>query len=303
MAPSADTPTAAARMQGAPAAPTRPFEIDFVAKENGRDYRLQVWQPPIVPPRRGFPVLWVLDGAGYFGLAVDMMRTRALIGLELAAAVVVGVTYPTDDLAVAMHRRYEDFTATPTGIEPWAGGAPTGGVEGFLDMIEHEALERVAQRCAIDRARLALFGHSLGGHAALYALFTRPTLFSSVVAVSPSIWWNDGELLGRVPSFAQALAEGRAAPRVFIAVGAREQSPIGPLAGLEHADLSRANALIAHARMIEHAERLAERLRALDAPPGAEVRYACLADETHASVPFAAMRFGLDLALPFTGFA
>jgi predicted alpha/beta superfamily hydrolase len=301
MAPSTDSPTPEDRPESM--APTGPFELDFASKASGRGYRLRVWQPPIKAPAHGFPVLWVLDGAGYFGLAVDMVRNRSLIGVEIAAAVVVGVTYPSDDIAVSMTRRYLDFTATPPGDEPWAGGAPTGGVEEFLDTLEHEALAKVAERCPVDARRMAIVGHSLGGHAVLHALFTRPTLFESFLAISPSIWWNRHELLAHEAGFARALADRRAAPRLFIGVGALEERPIAPLPGMEHLDLTRANALIAQARIIENAERLVDRLRALSAPAGFEVRYACLQDETHASVPFAALRPALDLALPFRGFA
>jgi len=79
----------------------------------------------------------------------------------------------------------------------------------------------------VDAARRTLFGHSLAGLLAIYALLTRPAAFSQFMAASPSIWWNDESLLGfeaRIP---------RDAPfdnRVFVTLGdsERRSSASGP---------------------------------------------------------------------------
>ncbi|MDN3921475.1 alpha/beta hydrolase [Roseateles violae] len=272
---------------------------DFCSRVNGRDYRLLIWVPPVAPPPGGFPVLWVLDGSAYFGLAVDMVRNRGLLGAEITPAVVVGVTYPSEDISVWMTRRYEDLNATPTGGERFAYGAPTGGIESFLDMLADEALPRVESRARIDRGRMAIVGHSLGGHAVLHTLFTRPALFSSYVAISPSIWWHGGELLRHEEGFKAAVESRGCAARVFIGVGGLEQTLYEPRPGLENVDLERANAMIAQAFIIERAEALAARLQAFGAAAGLDVRYTCFPGETHMSVPFAAWRQAMDHALPF----
>lgn len=280
---------------------TQQATVDFVAG-NGSDYRLNIWCPPSPPPAAGHPVLWVLDGSGYMGLATDMVRNRGVLGQEIAPAVIVAVTYPSDDMAVWMSRRMRDFTAT----EPRRPGVPgippidpkaCGGLEGFLDMIDHDALPIVASRFPVDRQRMAIVGHSLGGLAVLHTLFTRPTMFQSFLAVSPSIWWDDKEVLRHEAAFSDRVRSGDVAPRVFIGVGGLEQTPPNSVPAGQPATLE---AIVAHtraSRMIDNAAVLAARLRALPGIAGYAVRYACPAGETHLSVPFAVFGQALDLAL------
>ena len=54
-----------------------------------------------------------------------------------------------------------------------------------------------------------LVGHSFGGMFSLYALFTRPTMFQHVVAISPSLWWRDRFLLEHERAFSQQAQEGK----------------------------------------------------------------------------------------------
>jgi predicted alpha/beta superfamily hydrolase len=271
--------------------------IDLTASGSALRYRLHVWQPPVPPPAGGFPVLWVLDGSGYHGLAVDMVRNRGVIGGEIEPAVVVSVGYPEDDIAVWMARRFDDFT--PTDPPPGRGrpGLKHGGLDAYLDMIENDALPAVAARCAIDHQRMAIFGHSMGGLAVLYALFTRPAMLKSWLAISPAIHWNARELLSHESGFADALRAGGIAPRLYIGVGELEQAPRTTLPAGSHASVADINAAIAAERYVDDAAELAARLQALPGPPGYRVVHACLSGETHMSVPFAALGAALDLAL------
>ena len=281
---------------------TQQATVDFVAG-NGSDYRLNIWCPPSPPPAGGHPVLWLLDGWAYMGLATDMVRNRGLLGREIAPAVVVAVTYPGDDPDVWMSRRTRDFTASAPrgpgvpGIPP-VDAAACGGLEGFLDMIAHEALPIVANRFVIDTRRMAVVGHSLGGLAVLHALFTRPTLFQSYLAISPSIWWDDKAVLRHEAAFSAQVRAGGVAPRVFIGVGGLEQTPPTTAPTGQPAPLEAVVAHLLACRMIDNAAVLAARLRALPGSSGYDVRYACPPAETHLSVPFAVLGQALDLALP-----
>jgi predicted alpha/beta superfamily hydrolase len=270
--------------------------IDLQASGSGLCYRLQVWQPPLPAPADGFPVLWVLDGAGYHGLAVDMVRNRGVIGGEITPAVVVSVCHPEADIAVWMARRFDDFTPTQPAPGQGRAGLQHGGLDRFLDMLRDDALPAVAARCMLNRAAMALFGHSMGGLAVLYALCTRPAMFASWLAISPAIHWNQRELLQHEAGFAQSLRAGGIAPRVYIGVGALEQAPRTSLPPGSTASLAAVNAAIADERHVDDAAELAARLRALPGPPGYRVQHACLAGESHMSVPFAALAAALDLA-------
>jgi predicted alpha/beta superfamily hydrolase len=277
--------------------------LDFVAHGNGQGYRLMM-TPPIAPaPAGGYPVLWVLDGAGYNGLAVDMVRNRGALGGELDSALVVSVGYPTDDVAEWMSRRFGDFSAWPPGPGPFEQ-VPSGGLERFLDMLSQDALPAVAERFAIDPQRMAIVGHSMGGLAVLHALFTRPAMFQSFLAISPSIHWGGCAVLANEAAFAAQVRDGLVAPRVFIAVGGREQTPPAALPAGHPGPLEDLVAAVHAQRAVDHVAELADRLRALSGAPGYELRYSCPPDETHMSVPFVVFGAALDLAFgvaPSTG--
>ena len=55
----------------------------------GRHYRVQVSVREAPPPKDGYPVLYVLDGNGWFGPAVDVARMREYE--KLSPTIVVGI--------------------------------------------------------------------------------------------------------------------------------------------------------------------------------------------------------------------
>lgn len=69
-----------------------------------------------------------------------------------------------------------------------------GEADKFLDFIEQDVVTNVQEtlfpQAPLRTGRKALFGHSYGGIFALNAFFTRPTLFDTFIAASPTIWWN-----------------------------------------------------------------------------------------------------------------
>jgi predicted alpha/beta superfamily hydrolase len=277
--------------------------IDFIALKNGRTYRLMISQPFAKPPPAGYPVLWVFDAQGYHGFVTDMTRNRAL-GQEMPPVLVVALGYPEEEPAVWLTRRTLDLTPTvpppdsPDRTLPWAAAGGSGGLEGFLDVLQSEALPKVDALFAIDRRRMALWGHSLGGLAALHALFTRPALFESYLAISPSIWWDGQAVLKGEATFAAQVRAGVVAPRVFIAVGGSEDNAPTRLPAGYSGTLDELVEQSKAAQMVVNARALFERLEALPAIDGFAVRFACPADETHMTAPFATLRAALDLAFP-----
>lgn len=284
-------------------------QIDFTSKVNDRHYRLQVALPVGKAPAAGFPVIYVIDGDGYFGTWSFAARMRAMSD-ELEHAVVVGVGYPEaePDLSRAMQRRMNELVPT---LDPMSGKlagsggsgapAPYPGADDLLRILHEEVPVFVSQVVAIDRLRSTLFGHSLGGLFALHALFSHPEYFQTYLVLSPSVWWNHRSVLGGREAFLQRVRAGQVAPRIYIAVGALEQpDPTQPLPGGIPPGMSEAEArqLVADAAMVDNAEELLRELAIADAPAGYQVKGRVVPQESHISVAWAALNEMLDFAVP-----
>jgi len=277
-------------------------QFDFKSGINGHTYRVQVAVPFVPAPQSGYAVLYVLDGDGYFGTYSFAARMRAMLG-EVQPAVVVGIGYPEaeSDMKVALVRRQYDLTPTRIDAQQAAqtgmstDPAALGGADAFLLVIEREVKPRVAAMLPVDRSREILFGHSLGGLFALHTLFTHPDSFSTYLVLSPSIWFNHGVVLKNEATFAAAVKSGKAAPRVFVAVGGEEETAPAVLPpGMTREQVEKS---IAGAAMVRNAKDLGERLKALHGSAGYTSRARVFDGETHISVAWASVIPFLDFAL------
>ncbi len=229
-------------------------------------WRVFVGHPRGTAPAGGFSTLFALDGNASFPL---LWHAREALAPK-APVVIVGIGYPTV-YRFDSDRRFLDLTpfTPPENFGGRRSDRATGGRGAFLDFIESDLLPEVARRAATDPARRSLFGHSLGGLFALYALYERPRLFGSYMAADPSIWWNNGSILEEEARFRARLAQA----------GPQETPPIRLLienSGAERRDPSdRRGAPGFSARLA--AERLAATGRM-------EVFYRTFPDETHPSM-------------------
>ena len=271
--------------------------FDVTASGNSRAYRVFVDTPETPPPPEGFPVMVILDGNLHFALAAGLQRSLVMAG-EVRPAVVVGIGYPTDDLFAALTLRFQDLSL-PARAEwlaelgwsaPGMNAETTGGIDSFLDVLEHEILPALARRVPINPADHALFGHSLAGHAALHALFRRPRAWRTVIASSPSIWWADDAVLAGERALKD---DDLAGWRVLLAVGALEAHP--DRAALAHfGSRAAAESAMARSRMVENVRSLGIRL---SGRPGAEVVTVVFEGEGHVTVIPAALCRALQFAL------
>ncbi len=280
-------------------------QVDFTSAVNGHTYRIQVAIPVSPPPAKGFPVLYVTDGDGYFGTFAFASRLRAMSG-ELEPAVVVGIGYPEAEASfmTAMSRRNYDLTPTDTDEQTRqmlakATGSKSefAGADAFLKVIESEIKPRVAQIVSVDPDRTTLFGHSLGGLFALHTLFTHPDAFRTYLVLSPSIWWDHRVVLKNEAAFLRLVSERKTAPRIYIAVGGLEQTVAkGPLPpGMTRESLAK---MLAASAMVDNARNLAGRLAAIKGAPGYAVRSKVVAGESHVSVGWATVNAFLNFAVP-----
>lgn len=164
------------------------------------DYPIEVFVPEEEVPENGFPVLFVLDGQRYSKLIVEAMQNQTWMKqkTKVEPFIVVSIGHQNDE---TIKRRFYDFTAPAESYHfPLRRGkamapVPVGGAADFQQFIEQELMPYIAETYAVDTERYVLFGHSLGGLFSLWTYLTKPNLFHKYIAVSPSIWWNQYDLL------------------------------------------------------------------------------------------------------------
>ena len=303
--------------------------IRFTSSIDKEPYTIQVSIPLWPAPKGGYPVIYVLDGELYFPEAA--MASDMLFG---KGAVVVGVGHGAlNDRAVTAryaggkpgrpingdastdaitYLRQHDFEwpARPEHRAPlfmakiWGGGFETGDLNAFLQVIEKEIKPKVEAVAPIDRNNQALFGWSLGGLAVVRALFTEPTAYHSFIAVSPSLWYDGGAVLNDEKRFADGVTKGHFAPRVLIAVGAKEAMTNDfNKSFLDLFTPAQRVALAPYQKMqltwpapIPGSRDLAARLKALHGKPDYKVDFQLIADQDHGGAPHVAMNRALTFA-------
>lgn len=249
-----------------------------MVSDRGETYRIFVSFPSEgEPPEGGYPVLYVLDGNASFAGFAEARRIQEYG--SIGKSIVVGVGYP-GDLAYDV-RRLNDLTAPLLDPPPaqWRGLAKykSGGRKEFLDFLTGKLRAEIGRRYKIDPDRQSLFGHSLGGIFALYALYARPQAFHSIVAASPSMEWNEQGILDDERDFTSRLTSGKIGKtsRLMVVVGDRDVDD-DP----------------------EPARALADRLDKLSGL-GLRVRFRRYQDEVHISVPARAvtdtLRFAFEI--------
>lgn len=93
-------------------------------------------------------------------------------------------------IMVAVLNTNRDRDLLPTHI---AQNAVSGGSDKFLAFLKSELIPHINKSYPATGNNI-LYGHSLGGLFAMYALLSEPQLFNSYLAVDPSFWWDDNAI-------------------------------------------------------------------------------------------------------------
>jgi len=163
-----------------------------------------------------YPVLYMTDGDGHMGHTASTIEFLTQNG-RISDLIVVGVTN-TD--------RTRDLTPVKSTDKDPGGNLrfPTsGGADNFLKFFETELIPEIEKQYRVQPYRI-FAGHSLGGLFAIHTMITKPRLFNSYVAVSPSLQWENGEALKRAEDFLKNQKEFKAT--LFVSIG-NEPGPIG----------------------------------------------------------------------------
>ncbi len=163
-----------------------------------------------------YPVLYMTDGDAHMGHTASSIDFLVQNG-RIPDLIVVGVTN-TD--------RTRDLTpAKSTDKAP--GGElrfPTsGGADNFLKFFETELIPLVEEQYRVQPYRI-FAGHSLGGLFAIHAMITKPGLFNSYIAVSPSLQWEHDDALKRAETYLKNQKEMKVS--LFVSLG-NEPGAIG----------------------------------------------------------------------------
>lgn len=279
--------SAASPVDGVPFALSRARQYDVTSQVNGQKYRIFVSTPVNWSPTIAYPAVYVLDGNQYFATATEVVtRLSYLKNAEsIAPAIVVGIGYPTEDPGEVIRRRAFDMTPSVS-RQLVPGLSSSGGGDAFLRVIEEEIKPFVMSRYSVDRSRQAIYGQSLGGLIALRVLFRNSGAFSTYIISSPSIWFNDREVLADEEAFSKRARAGELRAKILITSAANEQY---------RGDDPKL--LAADRRMVDNASDLATRLARLN-PSGVPVVRTIFEGENHGSVPPASLTRGLRFALP-----
>ncbi len=130
-----------------------------------------------------YGVIYLLDGDGHFhhtsGIA-DFLRKND----KMPPMIVVGIPNTSDRT-----RDLTPHTSADTMRFPTAGGA-----DRLLNFIQQELFAYLAANYRTNHYKL-LIGHSFGGLFAAPVLLHHPGVFNSYLAISPSLWWDQQDLV------------------------------------------------------------------------------------------------------------
>lgn len=149
----------------------------------GREVALTIWLPPSYEsPDATFPVLYVLDAPMTFAFAAQ----GALITIfdeAMPEVLIVGVGEPLTSAYQWGANRARDYAPRQVPDDPTSGHAAA-----FFDALRQEIVPLVDGQYRTRPSDRILWGHSLGGAFAIYALLERGGLFQRIIATSPAAY-------------------------------------------------------------------------------------------------------------------
>ena len=135
--------------------------------------------------RPQYPVLYVLDGDGYFMTLVTIIRQLSVVNMNtiLPEMIIVGIPNTPGN-------RIRDLTPTHNS----SMDKSSGGGESFTSFLAKELIPYIDKNYATAPYR-TLMGHSLGGLMVMNTLLKHTDMFNAYVASDPSMFYDDKNLL------------------------------------------------------------------------------------------------------------
>jgi len=167
---------------------------------------INVYKPPGYEASQArYPVLYMPDG----GMQEDFPHVAEAVDAGIRA----GEVQPLILVGIENTERRRDMTG-PTSVASDMAIAPrVGGSAVFRAFIARQLIPEIGRRYRVDSHR-GIIGESLAGLFSVETFLREPGLFDTVIAISPSLWWNDGALLRDAPALLRQQAH--ASRRLFL---------------------------------------------------------------------------------------
>ncbi|WP_460294000.1 alpha/beta hydrolase [Clostridium tertium] len=165
------------------------------------------------------PLIIVLDGGNCFEVVKSCIKQQGQLYIKTGVkpSIVVGISHQEYE---KKEKRFLDFTAPAEKYfipEETKFKIPKnlGGSEKFNEFIKKELLPLIEPNLNFDKSNISIIGHSLSGYYVLWNLLKGSNIYKNIISFSPSVWWNDYELLN-LPNLENT------EKNIFIGVGEKE---------------------------------------------------------------------------------
>ena len=162
------------------------FTID--SRILGETRRINVYLPPgyNASPDSRVPVLYMPDG----GMGEDFLHVAGLVQVSVGNQTM----RPFMLVGIENTQRRRDMTG-PTSNEDDKKIAPkVGSSAAFRRFIRNELMPEIKERYRTT-SETAIVGESLAGLFVIETLLLEPDLFEAYIAIDPSLWWNNEDLV------------------------------------------------------------------------------------------------------------
>lgn len=187
--------------------------FEFEAPSVGDTFKIRVALPPSYQSgERDYPVLYVLDSDGSFGLAVSTMMYMNLganfgMGMGIPEMIVVGIGYERGVIPW-LFTRVRDFTPTQDATfnynNPGFNIPESGKAATFLQCLRSEIMPALEARYRIDSTQKVVASHSMSALFALYDMFQPERSFQKYILSCPFAEWDSEALFQIEAAYAQA---------------------------------------------------------------------------------------------------
>lgn len=133
-----------------------------------------------------YPVVYLIDGDYNFLYQTGVIESLSNVSEKIPELIVIGIS----DNGNEGYRK--DCTIK-------SEGNPNGNATQFLQYIEEELKPEISKKYKTSTYDI-LIGHSLGGLFATNVLLEEPLSFNSYIAIDPSFWWDNYEIVSRADS-------------------------------------------------------------------------------------------------------